>query len=173
MWYCMLKSGVHSTISGVLLAFAIPFKKNNNENISYKLQKKLHQPVAFVILPLFALANTAIIFPNNIVASLTELNSLGIIIGLVLGKFLGVFVFSYLSVKLGISKLPIDLNWKFLAGVASLAGIGFTMSIFISNLAFDHPQIIVDSKLSILFASVVSAMIGLAALMMVGREKIN
>ncbi len=172
MWYCMLKSGVHATISGVLLAFAVPFNKNNDENISYRLQKKLHWPVAFIILPLFALANTAVVLPKNIISSLTELNSLGIILGLVAGKFLGIFSFSFLSVKSGLSSLPSDLNWKLLGGAAVLAGIGFTMSIFISNLAFDQPEVIVSSKLSILFASVVSAVSGLTALMLVGKKSI-
>ena len=164
MWYLMLKSGVHATISGVLLAFAIPFSKNNKRNISYILEKRLHNPVAFIILPLFALANTAIILPDNIFASLTEYNSMGIMFGLILGKPIGIFLFSYIAVKIGIGLLPEDINWKLIFGAACLAGIGFTMSIFITNLAFGEINLVTSSKLSIIVASVVAAVLGLLIL---------
>ena len=164
MWYCMLKSGVHGTIAGVLLAFAIPFHKEDDKNPSYKLQHFLHDPVAFIILPIFALANTAIPFPNNIPETLATKNSLGIIIGLIVGKFLGIFVVSYLAVKLKLANLSEGLNWKHIAGIALLGGIGFTMSIFIANLAFDNSSLITSSKISILFASIMSAVLGLLIL---------
>lgn len=170
MWYLMLKSGVHATISGVLLAFAIPFRKNSDNNISYTLQERLHKPVAFFILPLFALVNTAILLPENISASLTTNNSFGIILGLVIGKPLGIFIFSYLAVKIGIGLLPEDLNWRMIFGAASLAGIGFTMSIFITNLAFNSIEIIIASKLSIIIASTISAVLGLLILNPVFRN---
>jgi NhaA family Na+:H+ antiporter len=170
MWYLMLKSGVHTTISGVLLAFAIPFRKNNNKNISYILQKILHKPVAFFILPLFALANTAIILPTDISSSLTTNNSMGIILGLVIGKPLGIFIFSYAAVKIGLGLLPEDLNWRLIFGAASLAGIGFTMSIFITNLAFSEIELVTTSKLSIIIASSISAILGLLILKSVVRS---
>jgi len=164
MWYLMLQSGVHATIAGVLLAFAIPFRKKSDNNISYTLQKRLHKPVAFIILPLFALVNTSIILPANIFTSLTTDNSIGIILGLVFGKLIGVFLFSYMAVKVGFSSLPVNLNWKLIFGVSGLAGIGFTMSFFITNLAFNDPAILTASKLSIIFASTVSAIIGATVL---------
>lgn len=164
MWYCMLKSGVHATIAGVLLAFAIPFHKDDRKNISYKLQHALHYPVAFFILPLFALANTAIIFPADWLSSFAARNSLGIMLGLVAGKLIGIFGFSYAAVKLGLASLSTDLRWRHIAGMAVLGGIGFTMSIFITNLAFRDAGVILASKMSILVASVVAALIGLVIL---------
>ncbi|MFH1195572.1 MAG: Na+/H+ antiporter NhaA [bacterium] len=166
MWYLMLKSGVHATIAGVLLAFAIPFRKKGDNNISYILQKRLHKPVAFLILPLFALANTAIVIPDDFFASVTMTNSIGIIAGLVIGKPLGIIVFSYIAVKAGIGLLPGELNWRLLFGAACLAGIGFTMSIFITNLAFSETGIVVASKLSIILASTLAAAVGLSILKM-------
>lgn len=170
MWYLMLKSGVHATIAGVLLAFAIPFNKNDDENISYKLQHYLHKPVAFLVLPIFALANTAIIIPTNIIESITTNNSLGIFFGLSFGKLIGIFSFSFIAVKIGFGVLPKDLNWKLIAGAASLAGIGFTMSIFITNLAFSDVEIINASKLIIIIASVVSAISGLTILNLAAKK---
>jgi len=169
MWYLMLQSGVHATISGVLLAFAIPFRRNSDSNISYSLQKWLHKPVAFIILPLFALANTSIILPNNIIVGLTTHNSIGIIAGLVLGKLIGVFLFSYLAVKVGFSSLPVSLNWNFIFGASALAGIGFTMSIFITNLAFSNNELVTTSKLSIMVASTISALLGILILKIASR----
>jgi NhaA family Na+:H+ antiporter len=160
MWYLMLKSGVHATIAGVLLAFAIPFNKNDNDNVSFKLQHRLHYPVAFFILPLFALANTAIIFPPDYTGSLLQRNSLGIVIGLIAGKFIGIFLISLMAVKVKIARLSEELNWMDIAGVSLLAGIGFTMSIFITNLAFADQAVITSSKISILFASCTAAIIG-------------
>jgi NhaA family Na+:H+ antiporter len=164
MWYLMLKSGVHATIAGVLLAFAIPFHKENEKNISYRLQNALHYPVAFIILPIFALANTAIIFPADLPGNLSAKNSLGIILGLVVGKFIGIFLISLLAVKSGLATLSTELRWRHILGVSFLGGIGFTMSIFITNLAFSDMEIITASKISILFASLCSAIIGLLIL---------
>jgi Na+:H+ antiporter, NhaA family len=164
MWYCMMKSGVHATIAGVLLAFAIPFHKEDDKNPSYKLQHRLHNLVAFIILPVFALSNTAIVFPNNLKEVFSTNNSLGIILGLFVGKFVGIFLISFISVKTGIASLSKDLNWRSLAGVSLLGGIGFTMSIFITNLAFDDETTITSSKISILAASFISALFGLLML---------
>lgn len=171
MWYCMLKSGVHSTISGVLLAFAIPFRKNDEKNISYTLQKRLHHPVAFFIIPLFALANTVIILPENLFASITSNETIGIIFGLFFGKPIGIFIFSFLAVLLGFSHLPYSVNWKLILGASSLAGIGFTMSIFITNLAFTDDALITTGKIGIIFASSLSAVFGLLILFVATRNK--
>ena len=164
MWYCMLKSGVHATIAGVLLAFAIPFNRKTGGGLSHKLQHFLHKPVAFLILPIFALANTAIIFPDHLLNSFTTNNSIGIIAGLLLGKFAGIFLVSWLAVKMKLANLAAELNWAHLLGVSLLGGIGFTMSIFITNLAFTDSSIVTASKMSILLASVTAAILGLAIL---------
>ena len=161
IWYCMLKSGVHATIAGVLLAFAIPFQKINDGGLSHRLQHFLHKPVAFIILPIFALANTAIIFPENVFSSFTTHNSIGIIAGLLLGKFAGIFLVSWLAVKTKIAVLASGIKWGHLLGASLLGGIGFTMSIFITNLAFADEGIITASKMSILLASVAAALLGL------------
>jgi NhaA family Na+:H+ antiporter len=163
MWYCMLKSGVHASIAGVLLAFAIPFDREG-KNISEKVQHFLHYPVAFIILPVFALANTAIIFPTDITGNLVSHNSLGIIAGLIVGKFIGIFCVSYLAVRFRIATLSSDLNWKHVIGISLLGGIGFTMSIFITNLAFTDQSMIASSKISILLASFLAAIAGLTFL---------
>ena len=160
MWYFMLNSGVHATITGVLLAFVIPFGDGKKDNISYKLQHFLHNPVAFIILPLFALANTCIIINSNWYEGLTHSNSIGIILGLILGKPLGIWFLSYLGVALGICILPKGLQWKNIFGAGILGGIGFTMSIFITLLAFDTNSDIVNSKIAILIASFIAAITG-------------
>ncbi len=148
MWYCLLQSGVHATIAGVLLAFAIPFHKDDDENVSYHLQHMLHKPVAFIIVPIFALVNTAIILPQNIISSLSTYNSAGIIAGLLPGKLIGIFAFPYLLIKTGFASLAEGITWKHLIGIGLLGGIGFTMSMFISNLAFSDVDLIITSKLS-------------------------
>ncbi|MFK8266079.1 Na+/H+ antiporter NhaA [Capnocytophaga cynodegmi] len=164
MWYFMLHSGVHATITGVLLAFAIPFGNGDEKSTSYLLQHFLHKPVAFVILPIFALANTAILFNGNISETLTENYSLGILLGLVLGKPLGIFLLTYLAVTFGFCKLPSELNWKSMFGVGLLGGIGFTMSIFITLLAFDNELIINNAKLIILISSLLAGSLGFVTL---------
>jgi Na+:H+ antiporter, NhaA family len=160
MWYFMMQSGVHATITGVLLAFAIPFGNGDEHSPSYRLQHFLHKPVAFVILPVFALANTGILFSDNWMEGITSSNSLGIISGLSIGKPLGIFLFTFVAVKLGVSSLPEDMNLRQLLGVGILGGIGFTMSIFISLLAFEDPELISNSKMAILASSVFSGIVG-------------
>ncbi|CEN32712.1 Na+/H+ antiporter NhaA [Capnocytophaga cynodegmi] len=172
MWYFMLHSGVHATITGVLLAFAIPFGNGDEKSTSYLLQHFLHKPVAFVILPIFALANTAILFNGNISETLTENYSLGILLGLVLGKPLGIFLLTYLAVTFGFCKLPSELNWKSIFGVGLLGGIGFTMSIFITLLAFDNDLIINNAKLIILISSLLAGILGFVTLKLSLKAKI-
>ena len=162
MWYFMLNSGVHATITGVLLAFVIPFGDGGKKTSSYRLQHFLHQPVAFFILPLFAFANTCIAIDSNWHEGLNHPNTIGIIAGLVIGKPLGIWLFSFLSVSLGICALPSDLRWKDILGAGMLGGIGFTMSIFITLLAFknDGEEVITYSKIAILIASFIAGMLG-------------
>ena len=164
MWYFMLHSGVHATITGVLLAFAIPFGQGGKKSTSYILQNFLHKPVAFVVLPIFALANTAIVLNTGIGETLLENYSLGIALGLIVGKPLGIFVFAFAAVKIGLCKLPADLNWKAILGVGFLGGIGFTMSIFVTLLAFENDIIVSNAKFVILIASLISGLLGFFAL---------
>ena len=167
MWFCMQQSGVHPTITGVLLAFAIPFGDGGEKSPSYLLQHWLHKPVALFILPLFALANTAMPIDSNWHAGLTQPMSLGIITGLLIGKPLGIFLFSYIAVAIGVCALPHGLKWKQVIGIGLLGGIGFTMSIFITMLAFDQPDQITQCKIAILLASFAAGTFGLLWLRMV------
>jgi NhaA family Na+:H+ antiporter len=160
MWYFMLNSGVHATITGVLLAFAIPFGNGNEKSTSYLWQHFLHKPVAFFILPLFALANTALVLQFDWLTMIGYNYTLGIALGLIIGKPIGIFLFSFLTVKLKIGKLPTDLNWNSILGVSFLGGIGFTMSIFITLLAFSDHQHIENAKIMILLSSLVAGIIG-------------
>lgn len=159
MWYCLLHSGVHATLTGVLLAFAIPFGDGKKASPSAKMLHFLHKPVSFGILPLFALANTALIL-NGSLGNLGQPVSLGIILGLFLGKPLGIWLFSFLSVKLGIGRLPGGIQLKHILGVGFLGGIGFTMSIFITLLAFRDPGLINMAKMAIIAGSVLSGITG-------------
>ncbi len=163
MWFFMLKSGVHATIAGVILAFAIPStgKADDSDSPSHNLEHFLHNPVAFLILPVFALANTGILLSGEAIQNLTEANELGIMGGLIIGKPIGITLFSFIAVVIGICRLPLDLNWKHLFGAGILGGIGFTMSIFITNLAFaNNPVEINGSKMAILLASLTAGIIG-------------
>jgi NhaA family Na+:H+ antiporter len=160
MWYFMLNSGVHATITGVLLAFAMPFGDGSEKSPSFKVQHFLHKPVAFLVLPLFAVANTCIPLSGNIMEGLSQTYSLGIIAGLVIGKPLGILLFSFIAVALGFCTLPDGLNWKRITGAGFLGGIGFTISIFITLLAFDDSDIINNSKIAILAASLISGITG-------------
>jgi NhaA family Na+:H+ antiporter len=160
MWYFMMQTGVHATITGVLVAFAIPFGNGDEKSTSYILQEFLHSPVAFFILPLFALANTAITLGDHLLDGLSHASSIGIMLGLVLGKPLGIWLLSYGAAAVGLCSLPSDLKWKNIAGAGFLGGIGFTMSIFITLLAFEHEEVINHSKIAILLASVIAGSIG-------------
>lgn len=173
MWFLMLNSGVHATITGVLVAFAIPFENGEENSISYKLQHFLHRPVSFLILPLFALANTAIKINLTSTETLFTTYSLGIFFGLLIGKPIGISLFSFIMVKLKIAELPSDLNWKHIIGTGILGGIGFTMSIFITLIAFDDQIIINNSKLFIILASTISGIVGLLFLKAVFAKSID
>lgn len=144
-----------------MLAFAIPFRKNLEKQPSSQLQHALHTPVNFFIIPLFALANTAIHLPADWKTEVFSTNSLGISVGLLLGKPLGIAGFSALAILFGIARLPEGMSWTKLIGMGLLAGIGFTMSIFISNLAFSsNDDLIQSSKVAVLIASILAAVFG-------------
>jgi NhaA family Na+:H+ antiporter len=163
LWYFILMSGVHATVAGVALAFTIPYSSIDEDakSPSHRLEKFLHQPVAFVVLPIFALANTAILVDTNWLRELASNNSVGIIAGLVVGKPLGVTLFCFLGIVSGLCHLPSDLEWRHIFGAGLLAGIGFTMSIFIANLAFPADVgLVVASKMAIFAASLVAGILG-------------
>jgi len=162
LWYFMHHSGIHATIAGVLLAFAIPTNVSDIEiSPLEKLEQKLHLPVNFIIMPIFALANTNITFKNGMVDGLFSNFGYGIILGLFLGKVIGINLFSYISIKLKISSLPDQSSWSQMIGVGLLAGIGFTMSIFIALLSFKgFPEIQDEAKFAVLIASLLSGLIG-------------
>ncbi|WP_312517880.1 Na+/H+ antiporter NhaA [Massilia sp.] len=163
MWFCMLKSGVHATIAGVLLAFAIPHSTREDDaaSPSERLEHTLHTPVAFLILPIFALANTGVVIGADWANQLASSNSLGIIFGLVAGKPVGIVLACFAAVAVGVCRLPLDLAWRHILGAGMLGGIGFTMSIFITNLAFEGRHELVDaSKLAILTASLTAGVLG-------------
>lgn len=172
MWVLMLKSGIHATIAGVLLAFAIPFsaRQDDEKSPSHRLEHILHTPTAFFILPVFALANTGIVIGTNWTEALASSNSLGIIAGLLLGKPLGILLFSFVAVSLGVCRLPLDLAWRHVIGAGVLGGVGFTMSIFITNLAFPgQADNITASKIAILLASLIAGVLGFLWLRFFGR----
>jgi NhaA family Na+:H+ antiporter len=154
LWVILYNSGIHATVAGVLLAFTIPTKSISN------LTEKLHFPVQFIVLPLFALANTVIYFPKNILIAFQEPYSIGIILGLIIGKPMGIVTFSWVLVKLKWGKLPHGVDWVQMIGIGILAGIGFTMSIFITTLAFGEDKIQNLAKIAILFASLFSGIVG-------------
>ncbi|MEQ1855919.1 MAG: Na+/H+ antiporter NhaA, partial [Longimicrobiales bacterium] len=163
MWVLMYRSGVHATIAGVLLAFAIPFagRHDHEHSPSHRLEHWLHRPVAFAILPLFALANTGIVIGSGALHGLFTSNGLGILVGLFVGKPVGITLACFAAVAIGLCKLPGDLGWKHVIGAGMLGGIGFTMSIFITNLAFaGQPETINASKMAILLASLLAGTLG-------------
>lgn len=171
MWYFMLSSGVHATITGVILAFVIPFGDGSEKTSSYKLQHFLHKPVAFFILPLFAVANTCIVIESDWHQGINHPNTFGIILGLVVGKPLGILLFSFIGVNSGLCALPKKLKWTHILGAGMLGGIGFTMSIFITFLAFKDPETIIFSKIAILIASLLSGIFGFIYLKYILAQK--
>ncbi len=154
LWYFIFNSGIHATVAGVLFAFTIPLRELTH------LEHKLHVPVNFVIIPIFALANTAIMLPSNIMESLDTPLNFGILSGLVLGKPIGIVLFSYVLIQLKWAALPEQVSWTQLTGIGMLAGIGFTMSIFISTLAFTDPAAQDIAKISVLLASLLAVILG-------------
>ncbi|EJG0026004.1 Na+/H+ antiporter NhaA [Vibrio alginolyticus] len=167
LWFAVLKSGVHATLAGVVIGFAIPLKGKQGEHSPLKrMEHALHPYVAFGILPLFAFANAGISLEGVSMSGLTSMLPLGIALGLLVGKPLGIFTFSWAAVKMGVAKLPEGINFKHIFAVSVLCGIGFTMSIFISSLAFGNvsPEFDTYARLGILMGSTTAALLGYALL---------
>jgi NhaA family Na+:H+ antiporter len=163
LWVAVLKSGVHATLAGVVIGFSIPLKGNSGERSPLKhMEHALHPYVAFFILPLFAFANAGISLEGVSVEGLTSMLPLGIALGLFVGKPVGIFSFSWIAVKSGVAKLPEGINFKHIFAVSVLCGIGFTMSIFISSLAFGQANAQFDTyaRLGILMGSTTAAIVG-------------
>jgi Na+:H+ antiporter, NhaA family len=171
LWYFIHHSGIHATIAGVLLALTIPANPSKGTSPLEQLEHMIVRPVNFLIMPIFALANTNILFENEMLNGLTSPLGLGIILGLILGKPLGVTLFSWIAVKSGIATLPSRANWKHVFGLGLLSGIGFTMSIFIALLSFDDPVYDIESKFSILVASVLAGVSGFIFLYTLNKKR--
>ncbi len=170
LWYFVHSFGVHATIAGVLTAFFLPTTPDAVESPLEKLEHALVKPVNFLIMPIFALANTNIKFQQEMVDGLFSNLSLGIIAGLIIGKPLGIALMSYLAVKLKISSLPGGVKWAQITGAGILAGIGFTMSIFIALLSFENAGFQVQAKFSILVASILAGTLGFLLLKSLGKK---
>jgi len=166
LWTAVLKSGVHATLAGVILGLFIPIK--NNQTSFHALEHSLHIPVNYVILPLFAFANAGVAFGNVTLKDVTDNMTIGIVMGLFVGKQLGVFLFTYLAVKLKLGVLAEGITWGHIYGLAILSGIGFTMSLFIGSLAFECHEgscfELVDERMGILMGSFLSGVVGFAVL---------
>lgn len=167
LWYFIFNSGIHATIAGVLLAFCIPLHRISD------IEHSLHDPVNFMILPLFALANTAITLPSDFSSVLDSPVYHGIFFGLLLGKPLGIVLLCYIAVRLRIAALPAGIGWKHMTGTGIMAGIGFTMSIFMATLAFSDESLQLTAKISILLASLLSGVLGYFTLRLLDGKKIN
>lgn len=165
MWVFVLKSGVHATLAGVLIALTIPLKeKNGDKALLYKVEHALHPWVAYMILPIFAFANAGVSLTGLSVSDLTQPLTFGIAAGLFVGKQIGVVAATWIAVKSGIAKLPEGVNWLHLYGVACLTGIGFTMSLFVGSLAFGADDAMNAVRLGVIFGSVLSGILGFVVL---------
>ncbi len=171
MWYLIHHSGIHATIAGVLTALTLPTNDTAKASPLERLEHMLVKPVNFLIMPIFAIANTNIKFESEMVSNITSGVSMAIICGLVLGKPVGIVSFAWLSVKLKLSKLPPETKWAQIAGLGLLGGIGFTMSIFIALLSFNEVEYQTQAKFSILIASISAGVLGYAVLSYLGKKK--
>jgi NhaA family Na+:H+ antiporter len=170
MWVFVLKSGVHATLAGVAVAMTIPLLRRDGSSFIHALEEGLHPYVKFLILPLFAFANAGIPLAGLSMDSLTSPLPLGIAAGLVLGKPIGILLAVTACVSLGFAKLPERATWTHLAGVGCLAGIGFTMSLFIGTLAFDSPAQIDAVRVGVIAGSIISTLLGLTILWLGSRK---
>ncbi|WP_338883363.1 Na+/H+ antiporter NhaA [Xenorhabdus sp. TH1] len=175
LWVCILKSGVHATLAGVIVGFLIPLRNKKGESPSETLEHELHSWVAYFILPLFAFANAGVSLQGVTLDGLTSILPIGIALGLFIGKPLGIFLFSWISVKLGMAKLPEKIGMRQIFAVSVLCGIGFTMSIFISGLAFEglNDTFSTYSRLGILIGSTTAAVAGYGLLTILLPKKKN
>ena len=158
LWYGMLHSGIHATLAGVLLAFTMP--DGDEHAPAPRLERFLNRPVAFIVLPLFALANTCLVLRGDWFTGLGLTSSIGIMLGLAVGKPLGIVLSSYAAVKTRACQLPAGIDWRLLTGAGMLGGVGFTMSIFIALLAFREPALVDSAKMAILAGSALSGILG-------------
>ncbi|NQY60440.1 Na+/H+ antiporter NhaA [Cognatishimia sp.] len=174
MWVFVLKSGVHATLAGVLIALTIPLKeKNGDKALLYKVEHALHPWVAYMILPIFAFANAGVSLNGLSVSDLTQPLTFGIAAGLFLGKQIGVVAATWIAVKSGIAKLPEGINWLHLYGVACLTGIGFTMSLFVGSLAFGADDAMNAVRLGVIFGSVLSGILGFVILRSIAPKPVK
>ena len=171
LWYFVHHSGIHATIAGVLLALTIPSNPVKDTSPLEKLEHIIVRPVNFLIMPIFALANTNIRIEDRMIDGLYSPLGMGILLGLFAGKPIGVFILSWLSVKLGLGSLPSGAHWKHIIGLGFLAGIGFTMSIFVTMLSLDKPEFQIEAKFSILVASVLSGITGYIFLSLLNKKR--
>lgn len=170
MWYFIHHSGIHATIAGVLTAMTLPTTPDDKESPLEKLEHILAKPVNFIIIPIFAFVNTAIVLHTNMIGGLTSSMGLGIIVGLIVGKSVGILFTCWLCVKSKIANLPEGATWKHMFGVGLLGGIGFTMSIFVAMLSFKDPLLIEEAKLAVLLASISAGALGYTYLSMLNKK---
>lgn len=171
LWFFVLQSGVHATLAGVVTAFFIPLRDKWGKSPLHSVEHGLSPYVFFLIVPIFAFANAGVVLDGMTFGDLFQPLPLGIALGLIVGKQVGVFGFTWITVKSGLSQLPPGANWLQIYGIACLAGIGFTMSLFIGSLSFDDPELMNAVRLGVLSGSAVSAIIGYVALMMATRPE--
>jgi NhaA family Na+:H+ antiporter len=174
LWYALLRSGVHATLAGVLLAFTIPMGPDRSEpetdSLLHGMEHALHPWVVFLIVPVFALANAGVALGAGAAGRLLEPVGMGVLLGLVLGKQIGIMSFSWLAVRTRLAELPDGVTWRYLHGLAALCGVGFTMSLFIGHLAYDEAALLEQAKTAILAASALSAILGKVLLDAAARD---
>ena len=172
LWFFTHKSGVHATISGVLLACCIPHRKKEQDfSLLVKMEHAISPYVAFFIMPLFAFANAGVSLEGLTLSSLLSPVPLGILLGLFIGKQIGVFIFSYVAIKFGLAQMPNNSNWLNFYGVGILTGIGFTMSLFVGNLAFiENIQYMDGVKIGVLSGSLLSTIVGYFLLLSTSKK---
>lgn len=176
LWVAVLKSGVHATLAGVAIGLAIPMRARQGGRSFSPLkdaEQALHPWVALGVVPIFAFFNSGIVLTLASAATLISPTSLGVALGLFVGKPLGIFGFTWLGVQLGVARLPESVSWGQLAGVALVAGIGFTMSLFIAGLAFPDPEVFRNARLSVIAGSLLSAAAGVIVLMKTTQPRLN
>jgi len=169
LWVCVLKSGVHATLAGVAMAFAIPMRSTSGPSPLKQIEHALHPWVAFLVVPLFGFANAGVSFAGVSAAALGDGITLGIAAGLFVGKQIGIFGTVFVAAKLGIAKLPEGASWLSIYGIAALAGIGFTMSLFIGTLAWDTADFAAPLRIGVLAGSVLSGVLGFLVMLAATR----
>lgn len=170
LWFFVLKSGVHATLAGVALAMTVPLTSRTGKDVLERMEHALHPWVAFLVVPIFALANAGVSFAGIELSAFAAPLPLGIALGLFLGKQVGIVGFAWLAVKMGIASLPDGIAWRQVYGLSLIAGIGFTMSLFIGNLAFTTPEQLAAVKLGVLSGSLISALGGILILRSTGKK---